>query len=174
MADQIEINIYLKDDESSPKSEDGVTGSGGNVKGMSQAAKEAAKQEKAMKAVGKYVSSQTVSVFRNNVKGSITSNIGLVTGKTELQEKINFGFEVAQQGVNTYKNAASGAAIFTAAGMSGGVGAAIGVALSAISYGINLAFKKQQLNIQENIENRQINQTLSRNGAGYNKSRSGL
>lgn len=174
MADQIEINIYLKGDETSPKSEDGVTGSGGDIKGLSQAGKDAAKKDKAVAALGKYVASQTISVFLDNVKGSISSNIGLVTGKSELQEKVNFGFEIAQQGVNTVKNAAAGASVFAAAGLSSGWGAVIGVALSAISYGINLAFKQQQLNIQEGIENRQINQTLSRNGAGYNKSRSGL
>lgn len=174
MADQIEINIYLKNDETTPKSEDAVTGSGGDIPGMSQAGKDASKQDKAMSAVGKYVASQTISVFLNNVKSGITSNIGLITGKSELQEKVNFGFELAQQGVNTFKNAAAGATLFASAGMSGPVGAVIGVALSAISYGINLSFKQQQLNIQENLENRQISQTLSRNGAGYNKSRSGL
>lgn len=174
MADQIEINIYLKGDETSPKTEDAVTGSGGDIKGLSQAGKDAAKKDKAMAALGQYVASQTISVFLDNVKGGITSNIGLVTGKSELQEKINFGFEVAQQGVNTFKNATAGATVFATAGMSGGLGAVIGVALSVISYGINLAFKQQQLNIQESLENRQINQTLSRNGAGYNKSRSGL
>lgn len=174
MADQIEINIYLKGDETSPKSEDGVTGTGADVKGLSQLAKETAKQNKATQAAAKYVASQTVSVFLGNVKSAISSNIGLKTGKTELQERVNFGMEIAQQGVNTYKNATAGATVFAAAGMSGGVGAVIGVALSAISYGINLAFKQQQLNIQESLENRQINQTLGRNGAGYNKSRSGL
>lgn len=174
MADQIEINIYLKGDETTPNSEDAVTGSGGDIKGLSQAGKDNKKDSKAMKALGQYVASQTVSVFLDNVKAGITSNIGLVTGKSELQERINFGFEVAQQGVNTFKNAAAGATVFATAGLSGGVGAVIGVALSAINYGINVAFKQQQLNIQENLENRQINQTLGRNGAGYNKSRSGL
>lgn len=174
MADQIEINIYLKSDETSPKSEDGVTGTGGNVKGMSQAGKEADKRDKAIASAGKYIASQTISVFLGNVKSAISTNIGLKTGKTELQERVNFGMEIAQQGVNTFKNAMAGATTFSALGMSSGVGAVIGVALSAISYGINLAFKKEQLNIQENLENRQINQTLSRNGAGYNKSRSGL
>lgn len=174
MADQIEINIYLRDGEASPKSEDTVTGSGSNIPGMSQAGTDVSKENKAIGALGKYVASQTVSVFLGNVKSAISSNIGLKTGKTELQERINFGMEIAQQGVNTFKNAMAGKILATSAGFSGGAGAVLGVALSAISYGINTAFKQQQLNIQENIENRQINQTLSRYGAGYNKSRSGL
>ena len=174
MADQIEINIYLKDSESTSTSKDNVTGTGGDVKGLSQAGKDAKKQEKALSNLGKYVASQTVSVFLNDVKGSISSNIGLVTGKTELQERVNFSMEIAQQGVNTFKNATAGATVFATAGLSSGVGAVIGVALSAISYGINRAFKVQQLNIQENLENRQLSQISSRNGAGYNRSRSGL
>lgn len=174
MADQIEINIYLKGDETTPTSEDAVTGSGGGIKGLSQAGTDVSKQNKAMASLGKYVASQTVSVFLGNVKSAISSNIGLKTGKTELQERVNFGMEVAQQGVNTFKNAMAGRVLATSVGLSGGIGTAIGVALSAISYGINTYFRQQQLGIQENLENRQINQTLSRNGAGYNKSRSGL
>lgn len=174
MADQIEINIYLKDSENTASSKDSVTGTGSDVPNMSQAGKDASKRDKALSNLGKYVASQTVSVFLNDIKGSVSSNIGLITGKTELQEKVNFGMEIAQQGVNTFKNATAGATIFATAGLSAGAGAVIGVALSAISYGINRAFRVQQLNIQESLENRQISQTLSRNGASYNRSRSGL
>ena len=174
MADQIEINIYLKNDGTTPDSQDAVVGSGGDIPGLSQASSDATKQNQALSAMGKYVASQTISVFLDNVKGSISSNIGLITGKTELQERVNFGMQIVQEGVNTFNNAAAGAAVFSALGMSTGVGAVIGVALSAINYGINIAFNVRQLNIQENLENRQISQTLSRNGAGYNKSRSGV
>ena len=174
MADQIEINIYLKDQEGTSPNSDNVTGTGGNIKGMSQADKDASKDNKALASLGKYVASQTISVFLNDTKSAISQNIGLVTGKSELQERVNFGMQVAQQGVNTYKNAMAGATVFAALGMSSGVGAVIGVALSAIEFGINTAFKVNQLNIQESLENRQINQTLSRYGAGYNRSRSGV
>lgn len=174
MADQIEINIYLKGEEGQPASGDKVTGTGGNIPGMSQADKDTIKENKALASLGKYVASQTISVFLNDTKSAISQNIGLITGKTELQERVNFGMQVVQQGVNTYKNAMAGATVFAAAGLSGGVGAVIGVALSAISFGINTAFKVNQLNIQESLENRQINQTLSRYGAGYNRSRSGV
>lgn len=172
MADQIEINIYLKGDDVS-NNEDTVVGSGGKIPNMSQVGDDK-KKDKAMSKLGKYVASQTISVFLNDVKSSISQNIGLITGKTELQERVNFGMQVAQQGVNTYKNAVAGATVFSAMGLSSGIGAVVGVALNAISYGINLAFKVNQLNIEENLENRQRNQTLSRFGAGYNKSRSGL
>lgn len=175
MADQIEINIYLKDDAGTPIDNDNVTGTGGDIAGMAKTpGSEKKKQEKALKNLGKYVASQTIGVFIQDTKGAISQNIGLVTGKSELQERVNLGMEVVQQGVNTFKNASAGATIASAAGIGGGWGALIGVALTAIQFGINTAFKYNSLGIQENLENKQINQTLSRYGAGYNKSRSGL
>lgn len=173
MADQIEINIYLKSDEQGPKSADGVVGSSDNIP-ISKPEKETIKQNQALASLGKYVASQTVSVFIGNAKSSISQNIGLITGKSELQQRVNFGMGIAQETVNTVKNASAGATIASTLGVAGWVGAVVGVALSAISYGMNLNFKNRQLEIQEGLENRQINQTLSRYGAGYNKSRSGL
>lgn len=173
MADQIEINIYLKGD-SGDKTQDSVTGTGSDVPNLSQSAKDGEKRDKALASLGKYVASQTISVFLNDTKTAISQNIGLITGKTELQQRVNFGMQVMQQGVNTYRNAQAGATLFATVGLSAGLGAVVGVALSAIQFGINTAFKQQQLNIQENLENKQISQTLGRYGAGYNKSRSGL
>lgn len=172
-ADQIEINIYLKGENGTDKSQDTVTGTGGNLAGLSQA-NGADKKAKALSALGKYVASQTISVFLNDTKNAVSQNIGLVTGKTELQQRVNFGMQVAQLGVNTYRSAQAGATLFAAAGLAPGIGQVVAVALSAIQFGINTAFKQQQLNIQENLENKQISQTLGRYGAGYNKSRSGL
>ena len=174
MADQIEINIYLKDDAGTPTSDDNVTGTGGDIAGMAKTPGSENKKDKALKNLGKYVASQTIGVFIQDTKGAISQNIGLVTGKRELQERVNFGMEVVQQGVNTFKNAYAGATIASAAGIGGGWGVLIGVALTAIQFGINTAFKYNALGIQENLENKQINHTLSRYGAGYNKSRSGL
>lgn len=176
MANQIEINIFLKGDGEQQAVNDN-TGTGGDIQGMSQSGStqsgDTKSTDKNMRALGKYISSQTIETFISNTKSVISQNIGLITGKTELQQRVNFGMELAQQGVNTFKNAQAGRMIFQAAGKSGGVGAAVGAALSIISYGINLAFKQNQLNIQESLENRQIQQTMSRAGAGFNRSREG-
>lgn len=173
-ADQIEINIYLKGESGSDKSQDDVTGTGGNLEGLSQANGADKKKDKALSSLGKYVASQTIGVFLNDTKNAISQNIGLITGKTELQQRVNFGMQVMQQGANTYRNAQAGAVLTSTLGLGTGIGVVIGVALTAIQFGINTAFKQQQLNIQENLENKQISQTLGRYGAGYNKSRSGL
>lgn len=164
MAEQIEINIHLNGDV-----EDGdVVGNGGSV------LKEKTKTpEINAKKLGKYVSSQTLEVFLDNTKNIISQNIGLVTGKTELEQRVNFGLELAQKTTSTYKNAQAGAVMFQSMGLSAGMGAVVGVALSVISTVINYGFKQAQLNLNRGIENRQIAQTRSRAGAGFNRSREG-
>lgn len=173
MADQIEINIHLKEDEETQGStESNVTGKGGNVAGMSQASSTQSGGTKSniidTKKLAKYVSSQTIDVFLNNTKSIISQNIGIVTGKSELQQRVNFGLEVVQKGVNVYKNAQAGALVF---GAGGGI---IGVALSVIAGIIDYGFKMAQLDLEKSLENRQISQTRSRAGAGFNRSREGM
>ena len=92
----------------------------------------------------------------------------MVTGKSELQQRVNFGMEFVQKGVNTYKNAQAGALLF------GTGGAVIGIALSVIGGVIDYGFRTAQLNLERSLENRQISQTRSRAGAGFNRSREGM
>lgn len=168
-----EINIYLKEgSDGTPVSNDQKTGSGGNVKGMSQVGTEP--NNKATKALAKYVSSQTLGVFLNNAKSTITSNVALVSGKSELQQKVDFGMQAIQFGTNTFKNAQAGAVLATSAGLSAGMGAAIGAALSVVSFAVDKLFQQVNLNLQANVENGQIAQVRSRAGAYFNRSRSGV
>jgi hypothetical protein len=172
MADQIEINIHLKEDEETQGgAESNATGKGGNVAGMSQASSTQSGGTKSKtidtKKLAKYVSSQTIDVFLNNTKSIISQNIGMVTGKSELQQRVNFGMEFVQKGVNTYKNAQAGALLF------GTGGAVIGIALSVIGGVIDYGFRTSQLNLERSLEDRQISQTRSRAGAGFNRSREG-
>lgn len=175
MADQIEINIYLKGDTRT-QDKDTTTGTGGNVEGMSQLG-DSKQTNKAGVQFGKYIASQTIGAFINNTRTLVTQNIGLITGRTELQERVNFGMTLAQKGANTYKNAILGSSAienFTNSKLGAITGSVIGIVVTLMGEAINIGFKAHQLNVQENLENRQINQTLSRYGAGYNKSRSGL
>lgn len=158
-----EINININGD---------ISSGGGETEGLSKS-NTGSEQEKALKKLGKYISAQTVEPFIANVKNQISQNIELVTGNSELQQRVNFGFEVAQFGVSTYKNAQAGALIGSQLGIGGGAGAIIGLALTAISTAINIAFKQQQIDIQARLENYQLDQTRSRFGTAYNRSRSG-
>lgn len=176
MADEIAINIYLKDGGTA--SQDTATGTGQDVEGISQVANTQAggSQSNAvdLAPLRKYVASQTINVFLNNTKTMISSNIGLITGKSELQQRVNFGMSAIQEGVNTYKNAQAGAVLFKSMGMNGSAGAVAGAILSVLNLGINTLFQYEQVNIQRGIENTQIQQINTRAGANVNRSREGV
>ena len=157
-----EINININD----------VTGSGEKSQAGVSATPTSTEQEKALKALGKYVSAQVVQPFINTVKSNVTTNIQTVTGNTELQQRVNFGFEIAQFGVQTYQNVQAGAVIGTSLGIGGLAGGAIGLALTAVSTGIELYNNKRQIDLQERLENKQLQQTRERAGVMYNRSRS--
>ena len=180
MADEIAINIYLNGEGKGETTTEQAIGTGGNIPGMSQASTTAGgdtkenKYDNSLGKLKKYVASQTIDVFINNVKSEISSNIGLITGKNELQQRVNFGISAIQKGVNTYKNVQGGAILLTSAGLSSGTANVVAIALEAINFGINLAFKEANQQIQRNIENRQIKETRNRQGAWVNRSRSGV
>lgn len=130
-------------------------------------------QEKATKALGKYVAAQTIQPFIQNVKTAVSQNIGIVTGSSELQERVNFGMEVAQYGVQTFQNVQAGASLGAALGVGGPVGALVGLALTAINTVMQIEFNKMQLQLKQQMEGYQLQQVRERAGAAYNKSRLG-
>lgn len=158
-----EINININGDVESPETTQGVSGTSG----------QGSEQEKALKNFTKYISAQTIEPFIANVKQNVTQNIQIVTGNTDLQQRVNFAMETVQFGVNTYKNVAAGAIIGTQLGIGGLTGGILGLALTAVNTAINIGFEQQRLNLQERMENYQLEQSRSRFGSAYNRSRSG-
>ena len=130
-------------------------------------------QEKAIKSLGKFVVAQTIQPFIQNVKTAVSQNIGIVTGSSELQQRINFAMEVAQFGLQTFQNAQAGAMIGESLGIGGKAGAVIGVVLSGISATIQAEFNRSKLLLKEDMEGYQLQQVRDRAGAAYNKSRLG-
>lgn len=159
-----EINININGDVEASEITQGVSGTSGK----------ASEQEKAQKQLTRYISAQTIEPFIANVKQNITQNIQVVTGNTDLQQRVNFAMETVQFGVNTYKNVAAGAVIGTQLGIGGVAGGVIGLALSAINTAMNIAFEQQRLNLQERMENYQLTQSRSRFGSAYNRTREGV
>ena len=141
--------------------------------GISKSTGTSNENDKAQKKLGKYIASQTIQPFIQEVKTQVTQNVQLVTGSSELQNRINLGFEAVQFGVNTYKNAQAGAVITSSMGLGGGVGIALGLALTAITTAMQISFNQLQINLQKRMENYQLEQVRSRAGIAYNKSRSG-
>ena len=120
-----------------------------------------------------FVSSQTLTVFIDNTKELITSNVGLVTGKQELQQRVDLALSTFQKATNMAGNIGAGATITQALGWGKLTGGILGAVLSVFQFGLNTYFAQQNLNLQASIENKQIQQTASRMGASYNRSRSG-
>lgn len=166
---RMEIDIYVRDE--ARVDEESQIGKGNSINGLSTKTSQKSKSNTALKT---FVVSQTVSVFLDNSKGFISNNIGLVTGRKQLQQQVDFAIDTVQRVTHLSENAAAGAAITTAMGMGGGIGVAIGLAVTAVSYAINKAFEQAQLNIQRNLQDKQIQGTRSHLGAWVNKSRSGL
>ena len=162
MAYEININI------------NGDVEAGTTVQGGISRATSSSEQEKAVKALGKYVASQTIQPFIQNVKTQVSQNIGIVTGNTDLQQRVNFGMEAIQYGVNVYKNAQAGAVIGASLGIGAGMGAGIGLALTALNTMITIEFNRQQLQLKEQIENFQLEQVRNRQGVAFNRSRRGV
>lgn len=155
-----EINININGD---------VAESTGISRTPSESENEISKYQKSL---SKYVASQTIQPFIQEVKTTVSQEIGTMTGRTELQQRVNFGFTVAQQGVNAYKNAQAGAVITTGLGLGGGVGVALGLALSAIEAGMNVLFNEIEIQRKEMLEALDINKARRRTGVAYNRSRS--
>lgn len=154
-----------------------INGDVGGAKGVSKTSgqKEQEKLEKerakAQKKLAGFVSSQAIQPFVNTIKSNVTSNIQIVTGNTDLQQRVNFAFEIAQFGQNTFQNIQAGGIIATGLGLSGLAGGAIGLALTAVNTGIQIYGNKKQIDLQERMENYQLQQTRERAGAMYNSSR---
>ena len=172
MAEQIEINIYLKDGNGAS---DGSS-SGQDVKGMSNTASTQSGNSNGavdLAPLGKYLSSQILNVFLEESKTAITSNIGLVTGKTELQQKINWSMSAVQQGVNIYGSAVAGGAVLKSMGLKSASANTIAAVVALAGYGLSKVNDLNNYNLQKMMEDRRLRELNTRAGASVNRSRSG-
>lgn len=162
MAYEIDINIH------------DLTADGTGISGLNTEQKIDAEREKAAKNLGKYIAAQTITPFVGNIKQQVTQNIQIVTGNSELQQRVNMGLTTVQFGINTYKNAKAGAILGQAVGIGGLAGTAIGLALTAIETTMSIEFERLRLRLQAQMENYQLQQTRSRFGSAYNRTREGV
>lgn len=126
---------------------------------------------KGAKALANYIKGQAINPIINAVKTQISQNVGLITGSQELQERVNFGMQLVETGQSLWTNAQGGMVLANTLGLSSGVGAAIGVAFGVMNLGMQIAFRQEQLNLREGLEEIQIVNTKSRMGTNVNKSR---
>lgn len=160
-----------------------INGSEQDISGVSYAETATAPQESSsqsgstsnisMKSVASFVASQTIQPIISNVKSQLSTQIGLITGSTELQERINFGLSLVERTTSVIGVASAGAAIGSAIpGVGTAVGFVAGAVLGVVSQVIDYAFDKRELDTRSMLENYQLQQLRERSGVQFNRSRS--
>lgn len=160
-----EINININGE---------VDGLGGSGVGQVDARPKADDNESKQNRLGQYIKAQMIEPAIQKVISYTTSNVELITGSSALQQRTDLTMQGISVGVNAYKNAQGGAVVATSMGMSGGVGAVIGVALTAINTWLDIAFKQAQIDLKSAEQSRQRSYLNSRAGMAFSQSRRGL
>ena len=119
------------------------------------------------------LASKTIDAGLKRVVSFVSSNVQLVTGSSEMQQRVNVAMQIASYGSQTLNNIATAQTYAAGLGLSAGTGVAIGVTLSLAQIGIDYAEKAAQLRINQIIENQRLEQIRSRAGYSFNRSRMG-
>ena len=119
------------------------------------------------------LASKTIDAGLKRVVSFVASNVQLVTGSSEMQQRVNVAMQIASYGSQTLSNIATAQTYAVGLGLGVGTGVAIGVALSLAQIGIDYAEKAAQLRINQIIENQRLEQIRSRAGYSFNRSRMG-
>lgn len=120
-----------------------------------------------------FVKASVVMPFINMTKGYITQNVGLVTGSQDLQQKTDFITSVIQTGFQANTMRLAGVALGVKLGIGGLAGGAMGLALYGFQKTMEISFRQAEINLQADRENYQLQQTRSRAGIAFNRSRQG-
>ena len=122
---------------------------------------------------GKFVKTQVVRPFISQTTNLISSQIGLMTGQQQLQERWNFGLQAVQGAYDMYSGIVGSVATGRALGLGKGASVGVGLALMALKTSMDLASATIKVNNMKTLENAQIRQTEERAGWAFNKTRQG-
>ena len=126
------------------------------------------KAEKSISAsLGTFVATQAIKPFIQQTKNFLVNNVELMTGSTELQQRLDFDFQLLSDATTIVSSTAAGAAL------GGVVGAGVGAIVGGLQVAMGYFFNQQQINLQAQIEDRQINYLTNRAGPAFNMSRRG-
>lgn len=121
-----------------------------------------------------YVATKTVQPFIRQAVSNYSSQINIVSGKKSVAEKINLGMEMATQAINSVSTATAGYAMGKTMGIGGAKGSILAIAISAITSGIQLAFKNSEMQARKQMQNLQAQMVQGRAGTNVNSSREGI
>ena len=159
-----EINININGE---------VDGLGGSGVGQVDTTPKADDNESKQKRLGKYIASQTIEPAIQKSIGYITSNVELMTGSIAQQQRTDAIMQGISLGTTAYTNVQGGIVMATSMGMSGGVGAVLGLAMTAINVGLDILFKQAQIDLRRTQEDNQRSYLYTRSGIAYSQSRRG-
>lgn len=91
------------------------------------------------------------------------NTVELRTGHQELQQRMQFAYGVAKQGVGIVSGAIAGGT------MGGAIGAVIGAVVGVADTMINMGIKSSQINMRKEIENQELYFNRIRAGAGQDR-----
>ena len=157
MADNVIVTIQLPPDD----------GSGSVVAGQTTAQKLTPAEQRAQgaaKAVKGMVSYASVRAFASNIISYEISQVSLRTGAKEYEQKLRFGYDVANKLLNVATATAVGAQ------MGGIIGAAVGFVGSTVYTAIGYMQAANTLRTRENLENISIGMANLRAGASGRRS----
>ena len=117
--------------------------------------------------LGSFVATQAVKPFLQQTKNFLVNNVELMTGSTELQQRVDFDMQLLGDVGTIASSTAAGAAI------GGPVGAGVGFVVGIVQVAMGYYFNQQQINLQAQVEDRQINYLTNRAGPAFNMSRRG-
>lgn len=163
MATNNKYELRIKIEDATGESSQ-IAGGGSSVTSTS----DVPKAEKSVSAsLATFVATQAIKPFIQQTKNFLVNNVELMTGSTELQQRVDFDFQLLGDATTIVSTTAAGAALGGPIGA--GVGALVGIAQVAMGY----FFNQQQINLQAQIEDRQINYLTNRAGPAFNMSRRG-
>lgn len=131
------------------------------------------KKIQGQKALANFVKNQAIMPFITMSANHITQNVGLMTGSQQLQQTTNFITQSVHTAFQANSMRSAGVLIGQQLGIGGVAGGTIGLALFAFQKAIDIGFKQAQINLEANRENIELQQTRSRAGIAFNKSRQG-
>lgn len=131
------------------------------------------KFQQGQKALKNFVKNQAIMPFINMAKNHITQNVGLVTGSQQLQQTTSFITQSVHTAFQANSMRSAGVLIGQQLGIGGFAGGTIGLALFAFQKTLEIGFKQAEINLEANRENIELQQTRSRAGVAFNRSRQG-
>lgn len=115
------------------------------------------------KGIAGYASINYAMSVVDKLATSEINTVELRTGHQELQQRMQFAYGIAKQGVGIVSGAIAGA------GVGGAVGALVGAVVGVADTLIGVGIKQNQLNVQRSVENQELYFNRIRAGAGQDR-----